>query len=384
MSSQPRRPLREGEWACVDAKCANINKEFHKQCTACAKKRPEQKSRLNREIGKDQAEKSKGLFNAEDWACTKCGNVNWARRNTCNMCNAPKVGELEKRTGYGGGYMERYDVEYIHREDNEEFDEFGRIKKKRKAGEEHKVGSTVEDSGDEEELGKYDFGSEADDEQEKENDDEEEEEEDVSSASVRDYFTITGSKRNGISINIVLSQEDEEDEDDLGKYDLTADPEVIEKKEVVEKIIAKVSSKEEPCESDCSCSCSGGECSCSEDEEEMKRIEREKERAKEKAILQESRSSKDRDREKKRSRSRDRGERSERERDRDRDRRDRDRKRSKERSEKKRSRSKEREKKKRSRSREYCNADCRSRDRKRERSRSRDRRDRDRDRRRSR
>lgn len=58
----------------------------------------------------------KGLFAAEDWACTKCGNVNWARRNTCNMCNAPKVGDLEKRTGYGGGYMERYDVEYIHRE----------------------------------------------------------------------------------------------------------------------------------------------------------------------------------------------------------------------------------------------------------------------------
>ncbi|GMR56530.1 hypothetical protein PMAYCL1PPCAC_26725, partial [Pristionchus mayeri] len=98
MSSAPRRPLREGDWARVDAKYANINKEFHKQCTACVKKRPEQKSRLNREIGKDQAEKSKGLFAAEDWACTKYGNnVNWARRNTCNMCNASKVSWRSER-----------------------------------------------------------------------------------------------------------------------------------------------------------------------------------------------------------------------------------------------------------------------------------------------
>lgn len=37
------------------------------------------------------------------------------------------------RTGYGGGYMDRQDVEYIARDDDdEEFDEFGRKKKKKK------------------------------------------------------------------------------------------------------------------------------------------------------------------------------------------------------------------------------------------------------------
>ena len=38
------------------------------------------KKKTGIEIGKNAAEKSGGLFSAEDWACTKCFNVNWARR----------------------------------------------------------------------------------------------------------------------------------------------------------------------------------------------------------------------------------------------------------------------------------------------------------------
>ena len=57
------------------------------------------KKKLGIEIGKNAAEKSGGLFSAEDWACTKCGNVNWARRSTCNVCNAPKFADVEERTG---------------------------------------------------------------------------------------------------------------------------------------------------------------------------------------------------------------------------------------------------------------------------------------------
>jgi uncharacterized OB-fold protein len=61
--------------------------------------KPRQRTQQAQMIGKEQAEKSKGLFSAEDWACSKCGNVNWARRNTCNMCNAPKHVEMTPRTG---------------------------------------------------------------------------------------------------------------------------------------------------------------------------------------------------------------------------------------------------------------------------------------------
>ena len=74
------------------------------------------------------------ICSADDWQCSKCGNVNWARRQQCNMCNAPKFGEVEERTGYGGGYNDRGVVEYKERreEEDDEYDEFGRRKKRRK------------------------------------------------------------------------------------------------------------------------------------------------------------------------------------------------------------------------------------------------------------
>ena len=135
VDDESQRSVNDGDWICPDSQCANVNFAWRNSCNRCGKDRGEcpKKKKLGQEIGKAAAEKSRGLFSADDWQCSKCGNVNWARRQQCNMCNAPKFGEIEERTGYGGGYNDRGVVEYKERrDDDDDYDEFGRRKKKRK------------------------------------------------------------------------------------------------------------------------------------------------------------------------------------------------------------------------------------------------------------
>ncbi|TMS34804.1 hypothetical protein L596_002321 [Steinernema carpocapsae] len=173
-SSNRRAPLRDGEWACSDSRCSAVNGSSALHCTSCGKEKPRLKKSAVHEIGKDAAEKSKGLFSAVDWVCTRCNNVNWARRDSCNICKTKKSGSIEERTGYGGGFMDRQNIEYKSRQDDDVYDDFGRVKRNKlktrrsernesdddddKEEKRPRMESEAEESDEDEDLDKYDLG----------------------------------------------------------------------------------------------------------------------------------------------------------------------------------------------------------------------------------
>mmetsp|Transcript_6540 Transcript_6540/g.15717 ORF Transcript_6540/g.15717 Transcript_6540/m.15717 type:complete len:145 (-) Transcript_6540:140-574(-) len=142
--------MREGDWLC---ECGNTNFAFRGKCNRCQAPRPSGGSSRGDDGGRGRGRDDRakvtaapqgpaGLFSPDDWACPSCGNMNWARRPRCNLCNTSKPGTTDtKREGTAGGFKEidHREIEEARErrrqyEEADEYDDFGRLKKKFRSG----------------------------------------------------------------------------------------------------------------------------------------------------------------------------------------------------------------------------------------------------------
>ncbi|KAJ4765330.1 hypothetical protein LUZ62_075705 [Rhynchospora pubera] len=150
---------QDGDWLCPNTSCGNVNFAFRGVCNRCGAARPagaggggggRGRGRGNSVAGTGAGSRDRavtgptGLFGPNDWPCPMCGNINWAKRTKCNICNTNKPGHNEggARVGRGGGYKEldEEEIEETKRrrkeaeeDDGEMYDEFGNLKKKFRA-----------------------------------------------------------------------------------------------------------------------------------------------------------------------------------------------------------------------------------------------------------
>ncbi|ESW03668.1 hypothetical protein PHAVU_011G032100 [Phaseolus vulgaris] len=147
---------QDGDWLCPNTSCSNVNFAFRGACNRCGTARPAGAAGISgaggrgkgRAAGQESGGAGRpaaggGLFGPNDWPCPMCGNINWAKRTKCNICNTNKPGHNEGgvRGGRGGGYKEldEEEIEETRRrrreaeDDGELYDEFGNLKKKFRA-----------------------------------------------------------------------------------------------------------------------------------------------------------------------------------------------------------------------------------------------------------
>ncbi|CAM8936741.1 unnamed protein product [Rhodiola kirilowii] len=149
---------QDGDWACPNTSCTNVNFAFRGVCNRCGTARPAGafgssgrggglgRGRNNNDSGGAGRGTggAPGLFGPNDWTCPMCANINWAKRLKCNVCNTNKPGHNEGgvRGGRAGGYKELDEEEIqetrrrrreAEEDDGEMYDEFGNLKKKFRA-----------------------------------------------------------------------------------------------------------------------------------------------------------------------------------------------------------------------------------------------------------
>ena len=80
----------KNNWECQHCKNLNFSKRI--RCNRCHKNRPSSSIKEfidNRKFVKNLGGPP-GLFREGDWACSKCDNINFAKRQCCNRCGKEK------------------------------------------------------------------------------------------------------------------------------------------------------------------------------------------------------------------------------------------------------------------------------------------------------
>ncbi|XP_028766938.1 transcription initiation factor TFIID subunit 15-like [Neltuma alba] len=102
---------QEGDWLCPNTSCSNVNFAFRGACNRCGSARPagaagaagaggRGRGRTGQDSGSVGRPAGGGLFGPNDWPCPMCGNINWAKRTKCNICNTNKPGHSEGGVRY--------------------------------------------------------------------------------------------------------------------------------------------------------------------------------------------------------------------------------------------------------------------------------------------
>eukprot|EP00438_Fugacium_kawagutii_P034404 Skav207739 [mRNA] locus=scaffold362:391276:393297:- [translate_table: standard] len=90
----------DGNWACMT--CGNVNFAHREVCNRCqAPYQAPDQAPYQAPYEETTPRRGRPVAGVDgNWACGTCGNVNFAKRDVCNRCSAPKPMEM------GAGYAE--------------------------------------------------------------------------------------------------------------------------------------------------------------------------------------------------------------------------------------------------------------------------------------
>eukprot|EP00667_Euglena_gracilis_P023666 EG_transcript_26855 len=83
-----------GDWPCSDPACGNMNWARRDSCNRCGLPRagaPAVAVAYAPPPRLAPAPPPASQISPGDWPCESCGNMNWARRTSCNLCQAPRA-----------------------------------------------------------------------------------------------------------------------------------------------------------------------------------------------------------------------------------------------------------------------------------------------------